>query len=297
MLTTGMINLFTNKLAIKITMTQQAIFRNNHFFKASCIALCAAILLLSGCSKDDEVLTADDRLAAQIYDSAHAALVSRNYANAIILYKQLRNRFPFGRYAEQGQLDLAYAYHRAGEPENVSATVDRFIRTYPTHPNVDYAYYLRGLTYYEQNVGLLNRIFPERIASRDQSLSRQSFDGFSELLRRYPQSRYAPDARQRMVFLRNNLAGYEIAVAEYYMRRKAYIAAVNRIKFILEAYPGTTSTNDGMAIMAEAYEKLELPELAKDARDVLVFNDPSHPYITGKRRPGDGFFSRIFSFR
>ncbi len=258
-------------------------------------SLMTAILLLSGCGGDKE-LREDDREAAELYESARSSLSARDYGQSIILYKQLRNRFPFGRYAEQGQLDLAYAYHKAGEPENVSATVDRFIRTYPTHPNVDYAYYLRGLTYYEQNIGFLSRLFPERIASRDQSLSRQSFDGFSELLRRYPQSRYTPDARQRMVFLRNNLAAYEIAVAEYYIRRKAYIAAVSRAKYVLETYPGTPPTNDALAVLANAYERLELAELAADAKSILELNDPTHPFLTGKRRDGPGFFRRLFSF-
>lgn len=264
-------------------------------FRTLCCLLAVTALLLGGCGSDDELLE-DDREAAELYNAARSSLDARDYPQAIILYKQLRNRFPFGRYAEQGQLDLAYAYHKAGEPENVSATVDRFIRTYPTHPNVDYAYYLRGLTYYEQNIGFLSRLFPERIATRDQSLSRQSFDGFSELLRRYPQSRYAPDARQRMVFLRNNLADYEIAVAAYYMRRNAYIAAVSRAKYVLETYPGTAATNDALAVMAEAYEELELTQLSEDALAVLELNDPTHPYITGERGDGRGFFGRLISF-
>ncbi len=275
-------------------MTHQSSIRLPLFKTLACLSI-AISLLMGGCSKDRELLE-DDREAAELYDAARDSLSARDYAQAIILYKQLRNRFPFGRYAEQGQLDLAYAYHKAGEPENVSATVDRFIRTYPTHPNVDYAYYLRGLTYYEQNIGFLSRLFPERIATRDQSQSRQSFDGFSELLRRYPQSRYAPDARQRMVFLRNNLAEYEIAVAEYYMRRKAYIAAVSRAKYVLETYPNTIATSDALAVMADAYDKLELAELSQDAKSILELNDPTHPYITGKSRDGRGFLRRLFSF-
>ncbi len=275
--------------------TTSPMMKRSHLLSIFLISLLSAVLLISGCSKDRDLLE-DDRQAAELYDSARSSLNARNYGQAIVLYKQLRNRFPFGRYAEQGQLDLAYAYHKAGEPENVSATVDRFIRTYPTHPNVDYAYYLRGLTYYEQNIGFLSQLFPERIATRDQSLSRQSFDGFSELLRRYPQSRYAPDARQRMVFLRNNLAAYEVAVAEYYMRRKAYIAAVSRATYVLETYPGTPPTNDALALMADAYDKLELTQLSEDSRKVLELNDPTHPYLTGKRRDGRGFFRRLFSF-
>jgi outer membrane protein assembly factor BamD len=257
------------------------------------VATLMVVLLLHGCGGKDE-LVEEDQQAAELYQAARDSLSARNYNQAITLYKQLRNRYPFGRYAEQGQLDLAFAYHEAGEPENVTATVERFIRTYPTHPNVDYAYYLRGLTYYEQNVGFLSRMFPERISTRDQGNAKTSFDYFSELIRRYPQSRYVPDARQRMVFLRNNLAAYEVEVARYYIRRKAYVAAVNRAKFVLETYPQTSSINNALATMARAYTKLDMPELAEDAKRVLTLNDPQHPYLTGD--DGErGFFAIMFS--
>jgi outer membrane protein assembly factor BamD len=253
-----------------------------------------AVLLLAACGGNDE-LVEDDREAAELYQDARDSLSSRNYTQAITLYKQLRNRYPFGRYAEQGQLDLAYAYHEAGEPENVTATVERFIRTYPTHPNVDYAYYLRGLTYYVQNVGFLSRMFPERISTRDQANARVAFDYFSELIRRYPESRYVPDARQRMVFLRNNLAAYEVEVAKYYIRRKAYIAAINRCKYALETYPQASASNDALATMARAYTLLGMAELAEDAERVLALNAPDHPYLTGNYDE-KGFFGRLFSF-
>ncbi len=257
------------------------------------VFLLIGVLLLQGCGGKKELLE-EDQQAAELYQAARDSLSARNYNQAITLYKQLRNRFPFGRYAEQGQLDLAYAYHEAGEPENVTATVERFIRTYPTHPNVDYAYYLRGLTYYEQNIGFLSRMFPERISTRDQANAKLSFDYFSELVRRYPQSRYVPDARQRMVFLRNNLAAYEVEVARYYIRRKAYVAAVNRAKYVLETYPQTSAIGDALATMARAYKKMNLPELAADAERVLALNVPDHPYLTGQNGE-QGFFSRMFS--
>jgi len=257
------------------------------------LLLILALLLLHGCGGKDELIEGDQQ-AAELYQAARDSLSARNYPQAITLYKQLRNRFPFGRYAEQGQLDLAYAYHEAGEPENVTATVERFIRTYPTHPNVDYAYYLRGLTYYEQNVGFLSRMFPERISTRDQANAKTSFDYFSELIRRYPESRYVPDARQRMVFLRNNLAAYEVEVARYYIRRKAYVAAINRAQYVLETYPQTSATPDALATLARAYKLLNMPELEQDAVRVLTLNAPDHPYLTGK--DGEkGFFSRMFS--
>jgi len=257
------------------------------------LLLAVALLFLHGCGGKDELIEGDQQ-AAELYQAARDSLSARNYTQAITLYKQLRNRFPFGRYAEQGQLDLAFAYHEAGEPENVTATVERFIRTYPTHPNVDYAYYLRGLTYYEQNVGFLSRMFPERISTRDQANAKTSFDYFSELIRRYPESRYVPDARQRMVFLRNNLAAYEVEVAKYYVRRKAYVAAINRAQYVLETYPQTSATNDALATLARAYKRLGMTAMEDDVKRVLALNAPEHPYLTGKDRD-KGFFSRMFS--
>jgi len=268
---------------------------DNRFSKhlSSLLLALLSILLLQGCGGKDEVIEGD-QLAAALYEAARDSLSARNYNQAITLYKQLRNRFPFGRYAEQGQLDLAYAYHEAGEPENVTATVERFIRTYPTHPNVDYAYYLRGLTYYDQNVGFLSRMFPERISTRDQANAKISFDYFSELIRRYPESRYVPDARQRMVFLRNNLAAYEVEVAKYYIRRKAYIAAINRAQYVLETYPQTSAIDDALATLARGYTLMDMTELAADAERVLALNAPDHPYLTGDDGE-QGFFSRMFS--
>lgn len=252
-------------------------------------------ILLSSCGSDDIEEIDDGRGAAELYENAKGALDAHNFGQAIILYKSLSSRYPFGRHAEQAQLDLAYAYYKSNEPENVTATLDRFIRTYPSHPNVDYAYYLKGLTFYEANIGFLQRMFPSRISQRDQSSARQAFDDFSELLRRHPESRYTPDARQRMVFLRNNLAEYEISVADYYMRRKAYVAALKRAKFVLETYPNTNANGDALAVMVRAYNKLEMADLAGDAERVLTENYPDHPYITGVD-PDRSFWSRIWVF-
>ena len=254
------------------------------------------VCFLAACGSDEVEDFDDGRGAAELYEQAKSALDAHNFGQAIILYKSLQSRYPFGRHAEQAQLDLAYAYYKSNEPENVTATLDRFIRTYPSHPNVDYAYYLKGLTFYEQNISFLQRLIPgRRISDRDQSSARQAFDDFSELLRRHPGSRYTPDARQRMVFLRNNLAEHEIAVAEYYLRRKAYVAAINRAKFILETYPSTPSGGDAIAVMIGAYDKLGMEDLKADSERVLQQNFPEHPYITGKD-PNRGFWSRIWVF-
>jgi outer membrane protein assembly factor BamD len=182
-------------------------------------------------------------------------------------------------------LDLAYAHFKSQQPENALSTLDRFIRTYPAHPNVDYAYYLKGLVNYEQNLGFLEKVMPARVRDRDQSVARDSFMDFSELLRRFPDSRYVPDARQRMVFLRNNLAAYEIAVAEYYMRREAFIAAANRARYALEVYPNTPESPEALVVLHKAYTELELPELAEGSMTTLALNYPDHYYVLGKKKP------------
>ena len=189
---------------------------------------------------------------------------------------------------------MAYVYYKAHQPERALATADRFIRTYPSHPNVDYAFYIRGLTNYEQKVGLLERWMPNRLRDRDQTAAIEAFNDFEELCRRFPDSRYAPDARQRMVFLRNNLSSYEIDVAHYYLRRKAYVAAANRARYMLETYPESTQAGSALEIMHIAYTELDLPELADDAMRILELNYPDHPYIIGENN--EGFFSKLWPF-
>jgi len=246
------------------------------------LALLASILAISGCRKDKNF--DDERNASQLYRDGHLALSNQSWDRAIQSYKLLQVRYPFGRYTEQSMLDLSYAYHKRGDTENALSNLDRFIRTYPTHPNVDYAYYLKGLVNYEQNLGFLEKMMPARVRDRDQSSARDAFMDFSELLRRFPNSRYALDARQRMVFLKANLAAYEVEVAGYYMRRKAYIAASNRARYAIEMYPNTPESGDALAMLHSAYTELELTELAQGAWDTLELNYPDHHYLFGKKK-------------
>ena len=249
-----------------------------------CLLFCliGLTLALGGCRKDGEY--EDKRSAAELYADAKQSLDNKSWARAIRSYRALQTRYPFGRYTEQSMLDLAYAYFKAAEPQNALSNLDRFIRTYPTHPNVDYAYYLKGLVNYEENLGFLERMMPSRVRDRDQSTAREAFEDFNELIRRFPDSRYVPDARQRMVFLRNNLAAYEIVVAEYYMRREAYVAASNRARFALENYPNTPESAEALRILHEAYTALNLPELAASSMDVLALNYPNHYYVLGEKK-------------
>lgn len=246
------------------------------------LAVLGLALVTTGCRKDrafEEELT-----ASELYEEAKKSLDNQSWDRAILTYKQLQTRYPFGRYTEQSMLDLAYAHFKAREPENALSALNRFIRTYPTHPNVDYAYYLKGLVNFEENMGFLERMMPNRVHDRDQSAARDAFNDFNELIRRFPDSRYVADARQRMVFLRNNLAAYEVAVANYYMRRKAYIAAANRARFALENYPGTPQNADALVVMHQAYTELSLPDLADGAMQVLETNYPDNYYVMGKKK-------------
>ena len=258
------------------------------------VGILTALMLVtvSGCKKDKNI--EDGRSAEEMYETAKAYLVAQNWGRAINGYQVLSTRYPFGRYTEQAQLELAYAYHKGGNPEAALSTADRFIRTYPSHPNVDYAFYIRGLTNYEMRVGFMERLMPSRVRDRDQTAARESFRDFDELVRRFPDSRYAPDARQRMVFLRNNLSFYELDVARYYMRRKAYVASAARARYAIENYPGSPELGDALEILAVSYTEMGLPELAEDTMKVLALNYPDHPYVTGESKKG--LWSRMWSW-
>lgn len=244
------------------------------------VCLITVLALLAGCwpfggKKDED----DDQQTTEqiLYRSAQTSLRGGNYHDAITKLQKLEARFPFGRYAEQAQLELIYANFMSYQPEAARTAADRFIRLHPQHPNVDYAYYLKGLASFNQDRGLLDRFSLADISTRDPSSSRQAFNDFSELLERYPDSQYAPDARQRMIYLRNLLAHYEISVAQFYMRRGAYVAAANRARNVVEHYSQSLSVDDALAIMIEANWRIGLPDAANDALRVLALNDPHYP--------------------
>lgn len=257
------------------------------------LALLALALVACGGIREEDA----DRLpAAELYEVAKTALKSGNVSRAETFYRRLVSRFPFGEYTEQAQLELAYAQYRLNKPEEALSAVNRFIRTYPTHPHVDYAYFLRGLINFDRNRGVLAELVPEDEPLRDQSYARQAFLDFAELLQRFPQSRYAADARQRMIYLRNTLAQGELAVADYYFRRGAYVAVINRAKTIIETYQQTPQAADALALMIESYTRLGQPELAADARQVLTLNAPDHPYLTGRAAERRSWLKRLWPF-
>lgn len=212
--------------------------------------------------------------AAKLYSEAKESLDAGNFEHAIELFETLEARYPFGRYAQQAQLDSAYAYYKYDEQDLAIANADRFIKLHPRSPHVDYAYYLKGLANFNRGEHVLSKIIPNDPAKKDPTPMMQAFDDFSQLLRSYPNSRYADDARQRMVFLRNKLAEHEMYIADYYMRRGAYAAAANRSKYVLENYQEATSVPRALKTMIQAYRKLGLEDMANEAERVLKNNYP-----------------------
>ncbi|MCP4270865.1 MAG: outer membrane protein assembly factor BamD [Gammaproteobacteria bacterium] len=243
------------------------------------ITLLLLFTVLGACSstsEKDSFQTFPELDARELYETALTSLKNGNYQAAIKRLEALDLRYPFGAYSQQSQLDLIFAYHKHGDTASALSTADRFIRQNPRHPNVDYAYYMKGVVNFVSEVGFFQELFSAKLSQRDASSARQAFEDFSELVRRFPDSHYIADARQRMIFLRNRLAEYEIHVAKYYMTREAYLAAANRAKYVVEHYPKTPSVAKALDIMVTAYEILELSDLADKARQVLEYNYPDY---------------------
>lgn len=237
------------------------------------------LVLLAGCSSNDELDVSADSGEQQIYQDAQRYLQNENFDLAIRTLQLLESRYPFGRYAEQAQLEMIYAHFGAYEYDAAIEAADRFIRLHPQHPSVDYAYYMKGLAAYDINGDFLSALVPTDDTKRDVGHIQEAFAEFAQLLARFPDSSYAPDARARMVHLRNMLARHEIHVANYYFRRGAYMAALNRGRYVVEHMQQTPAVADGLAIMAQAYLLLSLDELAEDTIAVLKTNYPNHPNL------------------
>lgn len=237
-------------------------------------SLMLVVLLLSGCGLLPEE---DDRTrdwsAQRLYQEAQDAMSVADYELAADYYSKLEARYPFGEYAMQAQINIAYAYYRDGNAEAALAAADRFIRLYPNHSATAYAYYLKGLVNFNRDLGFLVRYAPIDSSQRDAGAALESFADFAELVRKFPDTEYAQDAVERMLFLRNNLARYELHVADYYMDRGAYVSAVNRAQYVIDNYPRTPTVKPALELMAGAYDQLGMPELAADARRVLALNE------------------------
>ena len=245
----------------------------SHPVRGGVVALCVVMLAVcgSGCRSHREKALAK-QTPEQLFKTATKDLANNNYGGAIKVFETLTARFPFTDEARQARIDLIYAYYRAGEKESATDAADTFIRENPTHPRVDYAYYMKGLVDFEKNPNAIERIFRADMTQRPPTNARKSFASFKIVVEQYPKSEYAHDALQRMVYLRDRLASYEVHVARYYMKRGAWVAAAQRAKNTVEQYDGAPAVKDALAIMIQCYDKLGLQPLAAQAREVYEAN-------------------------
>ena len=218
--------------------------------------------------------------ANKLYTEAKEAMNDGAYEKSIKYFEKLESRYPYGRYAQQAQIDIAYAYWKDNEPALAVAACDRFIKLHPNHPNVDYVYYLRGLVNFNEDLGILGQISQQDMTERDPKGARESFDSFRELVTRFPDSKYTPDAILRMKYLVNALASLEVHVARYYMKRGAYIAAANRAQYALKHYPEAAATEEALFIMVKAYDLMGMNDLRDDVERVMRKNYPNSVYYT-----------------
>lgn len=246
-------------------------------------ALCVSgALALAGCSSSDneEQIIAANQGAQSIYDQAKSQMDAGNFAGAATTLSELDSRFPFGPLSHQVQLDMIYSYYKSGKPDQALATIDRFIRLNPNHSDVDYAHYMRGLTNMDTDNNLFQDLLNIDRSDRDPSKSREAFEDFRRLIEKFPDSKYAADARQRMLFIKNRLASYEIAIARFYMRRQAYVAAANRGRYVLEHYPDSSQVQQALEIMVACYDQLDLQDLKENALKTLKLNYPDSDFIS-----------------
>ncbi len=246
------------------------------------LVACVAFLAIAGCGLLPDVVDETTNLNAEgLYKLAHDAMVEGNYTRAVKLFETLEARFPYGRYAQQAILELAYSNYRAGETAAAVAACDRFIRTFPNNQNVDYAYYLKGLVNFREDQGLLGYVYELDLAEREPKGMRESFAAFKELVAKFPDSRYAQDSTDRMLYLTNALGKYEVIVARYYYNRGAYVAAINRAQAAIVGYPKTISNEAALDILAKSYDKLGLVQLRDDSLTVLRKTFPDSVYLAG----------------
>jgi outer membrane protein assembly factor BamD len=242
----------------------------------ACLAFVAIAVSIGGCNLLPEVKDPYAQYTAeQLYRQGKDAMSDGNFSKAVKLFEALEARYPYGRYAQQALLEGAYANYRIGETATAIAACDRFIRTYPNHPNVDYAYYLKGLVYFREDQGLIGYVYELDLSERDPKSMRESFVAFKELVAKFPDSKYAQDSIERMRYLSNSLALYEVRVARYYYGRGAYVAAVNRAQQALVMYPRTPAEKDALELLIQCYDKLGLTQLRDDKQAILNLTFPN----------------------
>ncbi|MFT3667379.1 MAG: outer membrane protein assembly factor BamD [Pseudoxanthomonas sp.] len=265
-------------------MTQRALPRSARLSASARLALLALVIAFTGtgCGKIFKKKDAAENQPVEVmYQEAHGAMLANNWDRGVTRFRQLIAQYPYGPYTEQALMETAYAEYKSGKLDDAVTTVDRFIRTYPTHRNIPYMYYLRGLANSNRDTVFLQKVWRLDASRRDLATPMQGYSDFNSVAERYPNSRYAADARNRMVELRNQFALHELDTAIYYLRRDAWVSAASRAKYLLETYPQSVYQNDAIAVLAEAYTQLGNEALAADAKRVLELNDPQHPWLTG----------------
>jgi outer membrane protein assembly factor BamD len=266
---------------------------NSHNISGACrsfslrhaLAMAAAVTLLSGCGLFGGKSDSDVRstwTVEKLYADAQDEQGAGGWSNAVKDLEQIESRFPFGRYAQQAQMELAYCQYRDGEKELALSAVDRFIRQYPNSPNIDYVYYLKGLINFNDNLGILGKFAGQDLTERDPKALRDSFDAFRDVAVRFPQSKYTPDSIIRLKYLVNAMAAHEIHVARFYLRRGAYVAAANRAEGVIQQYQQAPATHDALEVMVASYDALKMPQLRDDAQRILDTNFPPGSYETVK---------------
>jgi len=241
----------------------------------------AALLLafsLAGCGlfKDKDELQ-KDWTAEQFYRAAKEELDNGSWDAAIKMYERLEAKYPFGRYAQQAQLEVAYAYYKLNETAQCISAVDKFMKLHPNHPNVDYALYLKALANFKEDLGPLTYLAKQDLADRDAKAARESFEAFKEVITRFPESRYVNDSRERMIYLVEALARHEVHVAQYYLKRGAHLAAANRAQDAIVRFPNSPMHREALEVMVEAYDRMGVPALRDDAKKILAKNFPEDP--------------------
>jgi len=217
----------------------------------------------------------------KLYAEARAELAAREWSGAIKHYERIESRYPYGRFAQQAQIELAYAQWKNDDAASALATIDRFVKQHPSHPSADYMYFLRGLINFNDDLGIVGFISSQDLSERDPKAAADAFVAFKEVVTRFPDSKYAPDSILRMNYLVNALASHEVHVARYYLKRQAYVAAVNRTQYAMKIYPDAPANEEGLVIMVRAYDALGMKELRDDAQRVLNKNFPNSVYLTG----------------
>ncbi|CNH12572.1 outer membrane protein assembly complex subunit YfiO [Yersinia aldovae] len=234
------------------------------------VAAATLSLVLTGCSSNKDVVP--DNPPSELYATAQQKLQDGNFKGAITQLEALDNRYPFGPYSQQVQLDLIYAYYKSADLPLAQASIDRFMRLNPTHPNIDYVLYMRGLTDMALDDSALQGFFGIDRSDRDPQHAKAAFRDFNQLIQSYPNSQYATDAQKRLVFLKNRLAKHELAVAQYYTKRGAYVAVVNRVEQMLRDYPDTQAAHDALPLMENAYKQLQLNAEADKVAKIIAAN-------------------------